>query len=76
MRTTSKTMIKLLGGADGKAGRFFVMKRATGGIVSARFFERYAFIDDINDINAIEQLLNKAFRDQSSTFTFVAKKSN
>lgn len=64
MRTTTKAMVELLGGANSKARGFFVMERATGGIIRTRFLEWYTFIDDINDINAIQQFLYKTFRNQ------------
>lgn len=64
MRTAAKTMIKLLSGANSKAWRFFVMKRATGRVVGARFFKRDTFVYHIDDINAIQQFLYKTFRNQ------------
>lgn len=54
MRAAAKTMIKLLGGADGKTGGFFVMERTAGRVVSARFFQWHAFVNDIDDVNTIE----------------------
>lgn len=64
MRTTTKAMVKLLGGTNSKARGFFVMERATGGIIRTRFLEWHAFVDDIDDVHAIEQFLDKTFRNQ------------
>ena len=60
MRAATKTMIKLLGGAYGKARRFFIMKRATRRVISTSFFKRHTFVDDIDDIDTVEQILNEA----------------
>lgn len=54
MRAAAKTMIKLLGGADSKTGRFFIMERATSRVIRTRFFQRDGFINHINHVYAIE----------------------
>ncbi len=54
MCAAAKAMIELLSRADGKTGRFFIMERTTGGVIGARFFQRHAFVDHIDDVNAIE----------------------
>ncbi len=54
MCAATKTMVKLLGGADGKAGGFFIMKRTAGRIIGAGFFKRHAFINDVDNVNAVE----------------------
>lgn len=64
MCAAAKTMIKLLGRADCETGGFFIMERAAGRIIGASFFERHTFIHHINNINAVQEFLNKAFRDQ------------
>lgn len=61
MRTAAKAMIKLFGGADGEAGGLFVVERAAGRIIGAGFFKRHAFVHDVNNVNAIEKLLNETF---------------
>ena len=67
MRTAAKTMIELLGRAYCKTGGFFIMERTAGRIIRTRFFKRHAFIDYINDVNAIKQILNKAIRNQNAS---------
>ena len=54
MCAAAKTMIKLFGRAYSKTGGFFIMKRTAGGVIRTRFFKRHAFIDHINNVNAIE----------------------
>jgi len=54
MRTAAKTMVKLFGRAYGKTRRFFIMKRAAGLIIGARFFKRNRFVYDVDNINAIK----------------------
>ena len=64
MRPTAKTMIKLFGRAYCKTRGFLIMERAAGRIIGTGFFERHTFIHHINNINAVQEFLNKAFRDQ------------
>lgn len=59
MRTTTKTMIKLLGWAHSKRRSFLAVKRAARDVICARFFEWHVPLDDIDDIYAIEQTLNE-----------------
>ena len=42
------------------------MERAAGRIIGTGFFERYASIHHINNVNAVQEFLNKAFRNQSN----------
>jgi hypothetical protein len=65
MRSAAKAMIKLLGRADGKARGFFIMERAAGRIIGAGFFKRHTSIHHIDNINAVQEFLNKAFWDQN-----------
>src|SRR5690606_32036911 len=58
-RATAKAIIKLLVGADGKRGRFFVMKRAAGGVIFAGFFQFYAAVYHVDHIDAGQQIINK-----------------
>lgn len=64
MRAATKTMIKLFGRAYCETGGFFIMERAAGRIIGTGLFERHTFINHINNINAVQEFLNKAFRDQ------------
>ena len=65
MRSAAKTMIELLGGANGKTGGFFIVKRTAGRVIRTRFFQWHAFINHIDNVNAIEYVLNKTFRNQN-----------
>ena len=69
MCATTKTMVKLLSGTYCKAGGFFIVKRATGGIISTSFFKRHTFVDNINNINTVKQILNEAIWNQNGFFT-------
>ena len=64
MRTTTKTVIKLFSRANGKTGRFFVMKGAQTHKVCATFFELNALTHNVDYINAGKQILNKGLWDQ------------
>ena len=72
MRAAAKTMVKLLSGAYGKTGGFFIMKRATGRIISASFFKRNRFVYHIDNIDAIEQILNEAFWNQNTALCILS----
>ena len=76
MRTAAKTMVELLGGTYRKARGFFIMKWAAGRIVRPCFFKRYSFIHDIDDVDAIEQLLDEAFWNQNNLFNQDANANN
>ena len=67
MRTTTEAVIELLGRADGEAGGFFVMKGAQAAEIGAAFPELHVATDHVDDINAIEQILNEALRDHLAT---------
>ena len=73
MRAAAKTMVKLLGGANGKARQFFIMKRATRRIIGTCFFKRHTFVDNINNINTVKQILNEAIWNQNGFFTLQLK---
>ena len=76
MRAATKTMIKLLGGAYGKARRFFIMKRATRRVISTSFFKRHTFVDDIDDIDTVEQILNETIWNQNAILPLLHKCKN
>ena len=61
MRAAAKAVINLLSGTDGKARRFFIMKRATCRIIRASFFQRNTFIYHVDDINTVQKFLDKRF---------------
>lgn len=64
MRTTAKAVVKLFRWANRKAWRLFVVKRATSRVIGPSFFKRHAFINHVDNVHAIKQVLDKAFRDQ------------
>ena len=59
MRATTKTMIKLLGRANGKTWGFLIMEGAQTHVVCATFFELNVLTHHVNNINAGQQVLNK-----------------
>ena len=59
MRTTPKTVIKLLGGAYGERRSFFTVKRAARGVICSGFLERQSPLNDIDDIYPVKQILNE-----------------
>ena len=63
MRATTKAMIKLLGWAHREAGRFFIVKGAQATEICPALFELHVPTHHVDNINAIEQVLNKALRD-------------
>ena len=71
----AKTVVELLGRADRKRGRFFAMKRAQAHVIGAAFFQLHIAPNDVHDIGAREQLLNKGLGDGHGAgaggFTFV-----
>ena len=44
------------------------MKRTTGYIIRTGLLERYITLNHVHNIEAIEQILNKAFWNQTRTF--------
>ena len=64
-RTTAKAVIKLLGATDREAWRFFVMERATRGVVTPRAFERDAGFDQLNEISSRQKVLYERIRNSA-----------
>ena len=60
MSAAPKTVIELLVATYGEGGGLFVMKGAAGLVVLARFFQRYALIDQIDNIDPVQEVVNKA----------------
>jgi hypothetical protein len=73
MRPATKTMIKLFGLANGKRWGFFVVKRTAGGVIRPGFFKRNVTLNDIYNIEAIEQILNKTFWNHSGPHDLAAE---
>lgn len=61
--TTAKTVIKLFIRADTERRCFFFMEGAAGGVVFACFLHLHARADDIDDIGAVQKVVNKALGD-------------
>src|SRR5581483_400476 len=59
----AETFVKLLGLADVKARRLFVMKRAAGGVVAALLFQSDVIRNDPHDVGLITQLIAETARD-------------
>ena len=62
MSAATKTMVELFGLTDCERWRFFAVKRTAGDKIGAGFLERNMTINRINDIHAIEQVMNKRLR--------------
>ena len=72
MRPASKAVIELLRGTDSKRRGFFVVKGAQPEQVDAPFLQLHIPSDDIRDINAGKEILDKGIRDQRSDRTWQA----
>ena len=62
MRAATEAVIKLLGLADRKRRGFFGVKRAAGSIIRARAFQLHMAVNHIDNIDAIEQILDERLR--------------
>src|SRR3989338_10296820 len=67
MCAAAEAMIKLLGLTDGKGRGFFVVERAAGDVVGASLLERHMALDHVHDIDAVQQVLDKTFRNHART---------
>ena len=56
----AKAMEKLLAGADRERGGFFAVKRAQAHEISAAFFKLYITPDDVHNVGARQQFLDKS----------------
>ena len=65
MRAEAEAMVELFALTDRKGRRFFVMEGTAGGVVGTRFFEWHVTLHHIDDIEAIEQILNETFWNQT-----------
>jgi hypothetical protein len=65
MRTAAEAVVKTLAGAHGKGRGLFIVERATRLEFTARFFELNAFADNLDDIRASDQVVDKILRYQS-----------
>jgi hypothetical protein len=66
MRTAAKTVIELLIGYDAEGGSFLVMEGTAGFVLMTGFFQRYTSINYVDNISAVEQIVDKPLWDESS----------
>ena len=75
MRTAAEAVIELLARAYGKRRRFFAVERTEAEKILAAFLS-YRAADDVDDVDAGEQVLNEALRnhgcDESVRISFAA----
>jgi len=65
MGATAKAVIKLFIGVDIKRGCFFLMERAASGVFLAFFFERHMGVNQLDEIGARQDIINKRFGDKT-----------
>ena len=63
MRAAAEAVIELLGWADRKRGRAFVVERATRRVVATGALQRHARLDHLDDVDAREQVIDEAVGD-------------
>lgn len=61
MRTATETVVKLLGRADIKRWRFFIVKRAACPELAAGTLQGHTAIDQFRDIRSRNQFVDKLF---------------
>ena len=66
VRTAAKAVVKLFFTIDGERGGFFVMERTARVIILALLFQLYPGIDQIDDVGARQQVIDKYSWDSSS----------
>ena len=59
-RAAAKAVVELLVGADAERGGLFFVERAAGGVILAGFFQLHARADNIDDVGAVQKVVNKA----------------
>ncbi len=59
-RAAAETVVELLVGADAERRGFFFVKRAAGGVVLASLLHLHARADNIDDVGAVQKVVNKA----------------
>jgi len=57
-------VVELLARTDRKRRRLLTVERATRSKVGTRFLQRQVAVDQVNQVDAIQQLLNESVRDQ------------
>ena len=66
VRAAAEAVIELLGGAHGERRRTLVVERAARGPVAAGLFERHAFLDHVDDVDAGEEVVDEFFGDAAA----------
>ncbi len=66
VRTAAEAMVKLFFTVDGEGGGFFVMEWTTRVIILALLFQLHPSIDQIDDVGARQQVIDKYAWDSSS----------
>jgi len=67
VRAAAEAVVELPGGRDGEGGRFFAVEGAAGEVVGAGFLELEALADDVDQVDAGEQLVDEVARDHGRT---------
>ena len=62
MCAAAEAMVKLFAGANGKAGRFFFVERATRHVVGAAFFQWNVLVYHVHDVGFGEQFVDEFVR--------------
>ncbi|MNP09559.1 hypothetical protein D3C76_1016710 [compost metagenome] len=60
----AEAVVELLVGADAERRRFLFMERAAGRVVLARFLHLQARADHVDDVGAVQEVVNKALGNQ------------
>lgn len=63
-RATAEAVVELLVRADAEGGGLFLVERAAGGVVLAGLFHLQARADNIDDVGAVQKVVNKALGNQ------------
>ncbi len=61
----AEAVVELLVGVDAEGGAFLVVEGAERGVVLARFAQVHAGIDHVDDIDALEQVIDELLRNSS-----------
>jgi hypothetical protein len=70
--TTAKTVIELLLGLNTERRSLFVMEGAAGGVVLAGLFQAHPFVDYLDNIDPMQQVVDKTLRDESGHQSFLS----
>src|SRR5690606_3279118 len=67
--TAAEAVEKLFVRADAERGGLFVVKWAARGVVAATFAQRYAAVDNLDDIDPFEQVIDEGLRNATGHTT-------